>query len=176
MTILDAPLWTMLYYPTKLCLKISWYCNQRCRATATVVNKILSEHPICIPGNSVWNRDDERCEAAPTEAPESTTAEPGLPPELDEECFRDNTAYYGHNINNPATTRTRNTIECQQRCQDWNGGGRCRFWSFDKEFGRCYIKRSMEGQEYAVAAYGEVFVGNNDKYASGSRECPTVVG
>ena len=165
-----------MYYPTTQPTANYLGLSLRCRATATVVNKILSGHPIHIPGNSVWNRDDERCEAAPTEAPEPTTAEPGLPPELNEECFRDNTAYYGHNINNPATTRTRNTIECQQRCQDWTGGGRCRFWSFDKEFGRCYIKRSMEGQEYAVAAYGEVFVGNNDKYASGSRECTTVVG
>ena len=27
-------------------------------------------------------------------------------PQEDEICFKDNTAYFGHNINNPATTRT----------------------------------------------------------------------
>ena len=133
----------------------------------------MSEHPIHISGNSVWNEDEKKCEAP---APEPTTNEPGLPPGLNENCFVDNTAYYGHNLNDFRNTRVQNTIQCQQRCQDWNGGGRCRYWSFDKIFGKCYIKRSMEGEEYAVSQYGDVHENNNFNYASGSRECPTVVG
>ena len=128
----------------------------------------MSEHPLHIPCNSVWNGDEKKCEAP---APEPTNR-PG--PQLHENCFKDNTAYYGNNINNPQTTRTQNTIECQRLCQNWNGGG-CNFWSFDKWFGKCYIKSSMDGEEYTILNYGEVFENNNDNYASGSRDCPTVV-
>ena len=145
----------------------------------------MSEHPIHIPGDSVWNEDTEQCEAAPTVAPEPittptvapepTTTEDTLPNA--DECFRDNTAYYGHNINNPATTRTQSAIECQNLCRNWTGGRTCRFWSWEKTgAGRCYIKRSMEGQEYAIAAYGDVFPNNNNNYASGTRDCNNVVG
>ena len=145
----------------------------------------MSEHPIHIPGDSVWNEDTEQCEAAPTVAPEPTTT-PTVAPEPTttedtlpnaDECFRDNTAYYGHNINNPATTRTQSATECQNLCRNWTGGRTCRFWSWEKTgAGRCYIKKSMEGQEYAIAAYGDVFPNNNNNYASGTRDCNTVVG
>ena len=78
---------------------------------------------------------------APAQAPEPTG------PQEHDICFKDNTAYYGNNLNNPQTTRTQNTIECQRLCQDWNGGGgRYNLWSWDKEFGRCYIKSSMDGE------------------------------
>ena len=127
---------------------------------------LMSEHPIHISGNSVWNKDEKKCEAA---APEPTN------PQTRENCFRDNTAYYGHNLNDFRNTRVQNTIQCQQRCQDWNGGGTCRFWSFDKLFGKCHLKDSMEGEEYAITQYGDVHENNNDNYASGSRDCPTVV-
>ena len=37
-------------------------------------------------------------------------------PQEHEICFKDNIAYYGNYINHPQTTRTQNTIECQQLC------------------------------------------------------------
>ena len=95
-------------------------------------------------------------------------------PQLVEDCFRDNTAYYGNNLNNPRTMRTLNTIDCQLLCQNWTGGGKCRFWSWDKVDGRCYIKKIMDGEEYDENMTGDEFT-DNPRYVTGSRDCKHVV-
>ena len=73
--------------------------------------------------------------------------------------------YYGNYLNDFRNTKTQNTIECQQLCQNWSGPT-CRFWSFDKVFGKCHLSKDIKA---------DVFKGNNENYASGSRDCTVVV-
>ena len=84
-------------------------------------------------------------------------------------CLDHNTAYYGYNIQ--ILEQIHDSSDCQQRCQRRN---RCKYWSFNKYFGKCHLKTRKDGEPAYVREYGAVYPGNNNYYVSGSKYCTHV--
>ena len=86
-------------------------------------------------------------------------------------CLDDNTAYYGNNIENQDYGQIGSSSHCQQRCQSMS---ECKFWTWTKATGKCYLKTSKDGETWTIEDYGTNHVGNSDKYVSGSKNCTHV--
>ena len=50
----------------------------------------------------------------------------------------------------------------------------CKFWTWTKATGKCYLKTSKDGEQWTIEDYGSNHVGNSDKYVSGSKNCTHV--
>ena len=91
------------------------------------------------------------------------------------DCFFDNTVYYATNtdtrdLNVPHRHKLRSTHDCQRLCQNWRHPT-CRFWSFEKTRGYCFLKENNGAKPWDP----EEFAGNNINYASGTSGCRNVV-
>ena len=86
-------------------------------------------------------------------------------------CLDDNTAYYGNNIEPQDYQQTGSSSRCQQRCQSRS---ECKFWTWTKATGKCYLKTSKAGEPKYEEDYGPNHVGNSDEYVSGSKNCTHV--